>query len=379
MSTLVVPNRTLIHKVSDNGLLSTFSLSELRGRLEETVKRQAARDVTMNVCDLEVTFRGGRMLAHIPDDSVTMLFSSWAASQVAAKVLPGHFFKGLRQLATMDAQGAQLAEQVWKKLASGRQVEAVIRTVMMKIDNKVHRVVRACISPTYAIYSNAEFMDTILNNAGDYRNLPVLEWRLTDAAMRTRFVGMEDAVYGLANLDKSALENEVIPMVEAYNSEVGRGKVGMSGGIYLAKQGVGINHWSNSSYREWQHRGDGARIRRGVVESFKELFEAAKEVAAMYENAKLITIERPLEWMDQELKDALTKRVLENAKNNLKSNPNITAGGKLASVVEALSVAAKEEDLEDQEAVEALASQLMAKGVNRAENGILKLSKKQGK
>lgn len=363
-----VPDRTIIHRCSDNGLLSTFSIAEVADKLAQIGNLQFAKDFNRDVCKLTVSFKDNQMSARWADldgqDGARMKVSSWAASQLANHVLPGHFFKGLRELAQLDPD---LADKVWAKFASSKEVEAVVRTIAMRIEGKVYRVLRACVSDKYATYTNAELVSAILGNSGDYRNLPVLDWRLTDSGMRLRFVGMEDAVYGLAHFDASMLDEEVIPMVECWNSEVGRRSIGLRGGIYLARSSAAISHWDPDFAYTLSHRGSLSRIRASVSNSFRDMFKHAREVAEVYTKAKDIVVEQPLVYLETVCKNEISERVLNNAKSALRGD-KVTGGGKLASIVEALAIAAKQEDdLYEQEQVERLASKVMIKGCSTAE------------
>lgn len=366
-----IPDRTIAHRHSDNGLLSDITVEQVTEFYRAILARRKAVDRhDFNVAELKVSFSDGVMSIRWPESDNTnysMRISSWAASQLASYILPSRFFPGLRQLAQLSPKGAQLAEQTWHEFA--QQVsssKATIRTASMKINGEVYRVIRAVVTDSYADYSNESLLEVFLNHTGQFKNLPVLDWRLTDAGMRLRLVGMQDAVYGLAHFDQSVLDDEVVPMVECWNSEVGRRSLGLRGGIYLARSSAALTHWDTDVSCTWTHRGRLSRIQNEFQHSIEDMFESAQEVAAAYTLAKGVVVDNPADWMASLTKDELSDRVLEKAKQALLGD-KVSPGGTLASVVEAIALAAKdEEDMYDQDAVEKVASRVLNKGIQVA-------------
>jgi len=358
----------LIRKGSEKGVLTLLRLEEVRDYLAGLVRAQAPEDHERPLSQLHVDFTSGRMEAvwigpNGPEE-VRFLFSDTGASQLQSYVLPGHFFKGLKQLALMDSNGAKLATMVWAKFAQTQAETRKVRTVRMKLGNEIYRVIRSAVSQTYAPYSNLEFVQDILDNAGEYRNLPVLDWRVTDSGMRIRFAGIDDALFGLGNLDQEALLSEPIPMVEAWNSEVARRKVGLRGGMFRLISTSGMGHWNSQTEYNWIHRGDAERIRAGVENAFQNLFASARQVVDVYKEAIDISIDNAFHWLELELGliPAIPERVTKAAQAAL-SDPTTTAGGKLASVVDAITLVAQDEtDMFMQYEIERAAAKLLVRG-----------------
>jgi hypothetical protein len=364
-----ISDRTLVHRGSEKGVLSTTHLEEVRDYLAKLNRLQDPVDHERTLDQLHVDFSQGHMEAFWlgPDgrEPTTFLLTDTGASQLQSYVLPGHFFKGLKQLSKMDEHGSKLSTMVWAKFA--RQQSSPprkLRTVRMKVNGEIERVVRATVSQTYATYSNLEFVQDILDNAGEYANLPVLDWRVTDSGMRIRFAGMDNALYGLANLDQEALLNEPIPMIEAWNSEVARRKVGLRGGMWKLVCTNGMGHWNSQTEYNWIHRGDAERIRTGVQNAFSNLTTSASGVIKVYKEALDITIDNAFLWLEQELGlvPSVPDRVTKAAQAGL-SDVTTTPGGVLASVVDAITLVAQDEkDMFVQYEVERAAARLLAKG-----------------
>lgn len=375
----VISDRTLAVQGSSRGILSPVHINTVASYLQKVEERQAPEDFDRELVHLKVSFTKQKMTAYWDDESkpYRMLVTSVGASQLASAVLPGHFFKGLRQLATMDDSGSKIATDAWEKFNHQNGTTPMrVRTVRMKLDNEVYRVIRACVSVNYACYSNLEFVQSIVDHSGRFGQLPVLNWRLSDSGMRIRFVGMEDSTFALANLDETLLDDEPLPMIEAWNSEVARRKLGFRGGLYHPQLGFALPHWHSSTEYGWIHRGSVARIQAGVEIAFTDLFTTAAEVIDAYTKAKEIGVENPTVWLKEQLENVVTARVQEAALKNLKEDKGITPGGKLASIVEAIALTAQqEEDLYDQESIENVAAKVMAKGLSQANNNILKTRK----
>jgi hypothetical protein len=365
MNNLTIPDRTLVSRGSTKGVLSTTHLEEVRDYLAKLERLQDPVDFERTLDQLFVDFSAGRMEATwaTPNGQAaeTLRVSDNGASQLARDVLPSRFFTGLKQLAKMDEKGAKLATLVWGKFSASHDTARLVRTVRMKVDGEIHRTIRSCNSQGYAAYSNVEFVQDILDNAGDYASLPVLDWRVTDTGMRIRFAGLDPAQAAFAPLDPSVLMEEPIPMIEAWNSEVGRRRVGLRCGMWKLICTNGMGSWDERTEHNWIHRGDAARIRKGVQDAFVNLTVSAQGVVEAYKEAIEIEIDDAFEWMKQQA-SKLPDRVIYAAHKGL-TDPTTTPGGTLASVVDALTlVAQNESDMFQQYEVERVAAKVLSKG-----------------
>jgi hypothetical protein len=363
MEGLTIADRTLVTKGSKRGVLSVLHLEEVRDYLRKLAEKQEATDFERTLNQLHVSFANGKMIGQFMTprglDPDAMLFSDHGASQVASEVLPSRFFTGLKTLAGLDHHGEKLATMTWAKFAQSHAEPPVrmVRTVKMKVDDDVRRVIRSCHSQGYAAYSNLDFVEDLLTNAGDFAQLPVLDWRVTDSGMRMRFAG--DQVERLE-------VNKPITMVEAWNSEVGRRRVGLRGGQFVLKCTNGMGHWSDKTEYNWIHRGNSDRIRRGVQQAFENLQTTARGVVEAYTDALNIEIDNAFAWMEAELDGRVSDRVMRSAQAAL-NHPTTTPGGLLASVVDAITLVAQDEiDMFQQYEVERVASQLLSKGRGQA-------------
>lgn len=246
---LTIPSRTIIRRGNTRGSgeeITTLHLEDVRDLLTRIGIQQDPRDHERTLNQLHVGFLGGRMTGQFLNpagiDDTIMRVTNNGASQLAREVLPSRFFSGLKTLAQMDADGQKLATMTWSKFAAqADSTPRLVRTVRMRApDGEVYRAIRSCHSKNYAPYSNREFLTDILDNAGDFKDLPVIDWHVSDTGMRIRFAG----------IPKNEIQlNVPVPMIEGWNSEVGLKRVVLRGGMWklictknlLSPSGIGTD------------------------------------------------------------------------------------------------------------------------------------------
>jgi hypothetical protein len=357
MTDMTIPNRTLFRRGSARGHLSTMHLEEVRDLLARVDEKQDPRDYERSLNQLHVGFLGGQMMAQFltPDglDDTRMPVTHTGAGQLAREVLPSRFFGGLKDLAALDEGGDRLATMAWARFAKEQTNPRFIRTVRMKLDGEVRRVVRSCHSTNYAPYSNLQFVQDILDHGGKYANMPVLDWRLTDNGMRLRFATAGEEGIQL---------NVPCPMVEAWNGETGMSRTKLRAGIYKLICTNGMGSWDDKTEFGWIHSGDPERIQLGVKDAFDNLLTTANGVVGAYNEALTVSIDDAYEWMMAELTGHVPDRVIVEAQKAL-THETTTPGGKLASVVDAITLVAQdEEDMFDQYEVERVAARVLSRG-----------------
>lgn len=375
---------------SSMGKLSEISFQlrpVVETRLTELEAEMDPKDFIGRLDSLDVKFSPDRMKASpignwptLSGESVRslyggatpdFLFTTTGASQLQSYVLPGHFWSGFKRLVRLDPEGAEtgshLAYRVWKKFAAvSGDKERRLRTVKMKVDANYYRVVRSVVSKSYADYSNLDLVQDLIRHAGDYGRLPVLDWHVTDNQMRLRFYAMDNPAWGLLHLDEDAFSRMAVPMVEVWNGETGSQSIRLRGGAWRHETQTALGHWDNKATYRWYHSGRRERIQEELEIAFKAIVISAEEVAEAYERAQGIRIDGDVEdWTEKEITmiKGLPDNVLVEVKEGLK-HPSTTSGGVLASVVDAICLAAsKQQSLQGQETVENAASRILNRGL----------------
>ena len=351
-----IPNRTLVKSGSTPGLLRTQTLQDVLQYLQRLAACQQAEDIHRSLDQLVVAYEGGMMTARLltPNgvSDERMIFSSNGAAQAAAHVLPGHFSRGLRKLASIDNHGAQCATMAWFKFSRACKKPVKIRTVRVETDRGVVRMIRAITSQTYCTYSHIDYVKSLIANGGEYSQMPVVDWRLTDNGLRLRFAG-----------EKPTLAKPV-SMYEAWNNEVGSGTVTLRGGLWKLVCTNGMGSWSENAEFTWQHRGTHDRINAGIKGAFDNLRVSNNGVLNAYEAAGNKHISNILQWMQDELQQmGVSGERIQRAQGGL-SHPTTSPGSTLASVVDAVTLIAQDEpDMLEQMALENTASKLLARHV----------------
>jgi hypothetical protein len=216
-------------------------------------------------------------------------------------------------------------------------------------------MIRSCHSQGYGAYSNLQFVQDILDHAGDFRDLPVVDFRVTDSVMRLRFVGEE------ITTDKP------VSMYEAWNSEVGRRRVGLRGGMWQFECTNGMGHWNEKTEYNWIHRGDPARIQQGVKNAFENISVTSSGVVEAYTEARDVSIDNAFQWLEAQMQDrgASVNRI-EAAKVGM-THETSAPGLTLASAVDGITLIAQNEtDLLEQFELERLAASILNRGLNKA-------------
>lgn len=367
----VLPSRTLVARSSSPVAPKPMMLEEIRDTLKAIQAKQDPKDFDRSLDQLHVDFSRGHMNASwlSPEglDPAFMLVLDVGAANLARDVLPARFFSGLRELAQQDEGSAKLATLVWSRFSRNRKTVRFVRTVNMQVNGGVRRVVRSCHSQGYAPYSNLQFVQDILDNAADFAEKPVVAFHLGDAAMRLRFLGVDAATAVLRHWDEGLMLNEPFPMVEAWNSEIGCRRVGLRAGMFKLICSNGLGHWDDRKEYNWIHRGDASRIQNGVDSAFRDLLTTANGVVEAYKKAADTAIDDAFAWMQAELEKAEVSERVVNAANAALLDPTTTPGGCLASVVDAISLAAqKESDILAQYEVERVASRTLQRGLAQA-------------
>ena len=360
----LVADRVLASRGATRGSLTTLHLEDVRDHVRALADKQEPQDHERSFSQMHVSFTGGRVTARLlsrDGAGEEMLVSRNAFSQMSAELLPARFGGGLKDLAALDGDGEKLATMAWAKFARVDEKPRLFRTVLMKdpTDGRVKRMLRSQHSQGYGTYDNLRFVEDLLANASELRDLPVAQFHLSDAGMRLRFLGVPR--------EEVTLKTPV-PMIEAWNSEVGRRRVGLVGGQWKLVCTNGMGSWDKKSEWHWRHYGEGDRIGRGVASAMEEIGTASSRVLEAYDNALHIGIDNAFAWMEEQMRGTATTPFIARAIAAL-DHETTTPGKTLASVVDAITLEAQEEDLFTQADMEALAADILRRGLAKERDG----------
>lgn len=360
---VLVGNRTLTSwKMTPTKPLTT-RLEDVRDRLAAIHKLQEPRDLDRSFSQMHVSFTGGRVTARMMGpggmEGDEMLVSDNAFRQMATTLLPTRFGSGLLEQSALGEMGEKLSTMSYALFAKGNTTPRMFRVANIKdpYSGRVMPCIRGQLSQGYGTYDNLTFVQDLLDNAPELAEAPVLDFYTTDVGLRLRFA--------MEPMDRIEL-NKPVSMLEAWNSEVGRRRCGLSAGAWKLVCTNGMTHWDARQEFGWYHRGSGDRIRDGVRSAVNEIKTTASGVVEAYGQALEIAVDDAFGWMEAELKREKLSGTQIQAVHKALTHETTTPGGVLASLVDATTLAAQGYDLFEQASMERAASRMMRRGASIA-------------
>lgn len=344
---------------------SGLTLHHVREKLLAIERSMKAEDVVRPLCDLSVSFVGGRMYGVWVDETRRLYFSQTAASQAAKEVLPSRFFAGLRDLAGINAQRAS---DVWSDFSTSEfknaQVNRLVRTVQASVHGSVYKVIRSVHGLDYKPYSNLDFVEHLLAESDTlmFASLPVLQVVVTDDGFRLRFTAL-DAIQTFLTAVDDKYHVDSIPMVELWNSETGRRSVGIRPGVWYADSATGRGHFVPVLERTWAHRGAYERIVDELRDAFSETMRHAQEAVEEDRMAATVVVHDFSAFLEDELDDSVPVEVRAAAEVELYEKEQVT----LRDIGRAFTKAGGALEIYDQYDLEKTISNLIKRGLKIAD------------
>lgn len=171
----------------------------------------------------------------------------------------------------------------------------MFRYVKVRDENgEVVPVVRAAVSNRFAVYDNLQFVEDLLTQT-ELRNLPVLHYRVDDTAFRLRLL--------LQPREEVELRKPV-PMIQAWNSEVGGRATSLGGGLWTLVCTNGMSRQDITAKFAWRHSGSTDRIRNQVKGAVDQIYALNSGILDQYTRALDVQVGEMLSWITQELVEA---------------------------------------------------------------------------
>ena len=364
----LVANRKILSRGSRPSELAHMSLEEVRDLLARIKDKQDPVDHDRSFEQLHMEFRGGRVTAQFLGprglEGEPMLvhenaFSQMGSAGQSSPLMPSYLARNLLETAKLGSEGESMATAMWALWRRGNSKPRNFRTINIKDPGTgaVRRCLRSQHSQKYATYDNLQFVQDLLDFAPDLRDAPVMDFTLTDMAMRLRF-----ALESLDNIEV----NKPIPMLEAWDSEAGRRRVTLRDLIWKLVCANGMSVTNDVSKWAWTHIGDAQRIQSGVQSAYREIETSSSGAVQAYDEALNIGINNAMLFLDQQLTGmGATQDQVLKAQGAL-SDPTTTPGGTLASAVDAVTLIAQDYDLFVQSDLERMAGSLLNVGRGEA-------------
>lgn len=363
-----LPVPWLDHAATTRGQWGTLPLAAVRDRLAAQVAQQQPEDqeYTLGHYHLRTGADGSRTtVQRLSRQGLTgpaMPLTRNGLQQLAREVLPSRGLAYVDQLAALGDNGRKLADLNWSMFMRAADKPRMVRTAVYNDRGTPTRAIRSVVSQGYARVDDLDLLDLLLD-LPDAAELPVLAYDRTDTMLRVRLA--LDPLQGRPSLDNP------IAIVDLTNSEVGRRSVTMRAGIWRLVCTNGMTAIDPGAVWRWNHSGDPRRIMGGVPAALEDMRTRVSPTLAAYDAARDTAIDDAIAWMEASLTDHLTGAQLAAAGTALLDDTT-TPGMGLASVVDAISLAAQDQDsLEARESMELAATAALRIGLRDARHGQL--------
>ena len=305
-------------------------------------------------------------------------FTRRGLSQLGYRVLGGGGTKYMNALADQGGHGTKLAEVNWNFSLLSQTSPALLRTI--QLPGERYRTIRAALSgggKGYSVIDNVDLLEMFIESP-ELRELPIIESKITEDSMRIRFLldpadaALFDPTTGrVRNPSNSHFTtlNLPVPMGELYNGETGNSSVRFNYGTYFIRclNGLGGYGGDSSNWR-WNHTGGEDRaekIKSGLGDAIKSARVMASGQIEDYKASIGVAIDDAFALLDA-WGGELTETQRNRAKDATRDESSIP-GGKLASLVDGITLAAQSEsDVVKQRDLEAFAARLLKRGLDAA-------------
>jgi hypothetical protein len=346
-------------------------LEELRDTLRDIDNKMDRYDIQRKPSTCHIAWKGGQAGdgAHTfqtigPQGlGETLRFSRQGFQSFTQKVLPARGRAFLEALSDRCGEAgdkvAQVNMSLFMRAADDKPYR--IRTANLpQEDGTWKRTVRGVVSTDYGDVPDRSVVDALLDTP-EFRNLPVLRADITDTAMRIRLA-----------LDGNVERGVRLPMLEAWNSEVGLRAVTLRPGQFTADclNGLHTVSFSGKGRYRWTHRGDPDRIVQGFRDAVDEATAEARGVMDLYDQALDTRIDNIVAFLDQELSDLLPQKQIRSVTAAL-NDPTTTPGNTLASAIDAVTLVAQSGDLWATDNLEQAAGRMLGRGLSQAHAGLI--------
>lgn len=356
------------HKVSRD-LANPLQLGDVRDMLAQQVSAQEYEDQeytlghyhvrTGDSATTRTTVQRMNRTGLVGDE---MPLTRTGLQQLARNVLPARGLSFVEQLAQLETpQGRKMADVNWAMFMRAAKKPRMVRTALYEDRGVTRRTIRSVVSQSYARVDDLQLVELLLNSP-EAAQLPVLAYDRTDTMLRMRLA--------LEPIDAVQL-NKPVAIVDVTNSEVGGRSVTMRAGIWKLICTNGMASVEKGGTWRWAHSGNPQRIMNAVPQALEDMRTACSPMIQAYDHALGVAIDDAISWMEHTLGDHLTVGQLASSAAAM-LDETTTPGGRLASVVDAVTLAAQGQDsLEAREAMEIAGGMALRIGLGQAQDGRL--------
>jgi len=380
MKTLGLPPATLMNETASRGAWNPIPLEELRDELRRGRQRTRRRDVLCPLKEVGIRFDrdGGAWLR--PGRGEKRRRWEYPASAAAVGQLLDRI--GLPSLGAnladlVEAGRSDLATAHANALLALRAGDRVVRLRCRRRPREDRRlVVEAVVSDRYAPYDDARLVGDLLSALRRTKKMPevISAYRSTEG-LRLR----------LTADGRPVKVGEPIRMLEARNSEVGRGSAMVIPGLYTLVCTNGMHRWSREEVFRWTHlRADPKRIAEELREAVGPAWEQAAELRSAWVRGLAVVLpveqdEKAADWLTELVRRlrlghllgrAMIEDVVAHLDDPTTSRPQ-QGRWSLATVTDAVTLRAQREELAGRFELERAAGRLLEGALGLEGQGLL--------
>lgn len=378
--------RALLDERQEPGTLKPGTVQRLQATVQSIHDSLDPRDIDRPLQEGFFRYQGGKAAFALrrPEGGFynPLSFTSRGLSQFGYKVLGGGGTKFLERQRQQGEHGTKLAEVNWNHALGLQEAPSLLRTV--QFPGQTHRTIRASLSGGgrgYSVIDNIDIVN-LLAEAPELRDLPVIESHITHDSMRLRLLlnpedaALFDPVTGKVRNPTGSHDttlNLPVPMLEVWNGETGNASVRILDRVYFIRclNGLGGFGGGGTSYR-WNHTGGEDRaekIKAGMVDALASARVRASGQIERYKAAQDIAVDSAFDLLDAWGDTEMTQEQRNRTKDAM-ADETVTPGKKLASLVDAITLAAQgEADKVKQRDLEDFAARILARGLDAARRG----------
>jgi hypothetical protein len=301
MKTLGLPPVTLMSETASRGTWNPVPLEALRDGLRRDQRETRRRDVMCPLAQVGIRFdRDGDAWIR-PGRGEQRRRREYPASAAAVGQLLDRI--GLPSLGAnladlVEAGRSDLATAHANALLALRAGDRLVRLRCRRRPGERRLVVEAVVSDRYAPYDDAQLVSDLLSALRGPKKMPevISAYRSTEG-LRLR----------LTADGRPVKVGEPIRMLEARNSEVGRGSAMVIPGLFTLVCTNGMHHWSKEEVFRWTHlRADPKRIAEELRDAVGPAWEQAAELRSAWRRGLAVVL--PVE-QDEQAEPWLTELV----------------------------------------------------------------------
>jgi hypothetical protein len=367
MKPLGLPPVTLLEETASRGEWSPVPLESLRDRLRRDRRETLRREIHCPLAEVAIRFDADGAAWIRPGRGAKRSRREYPASSAAVTQLLDRI--GLASLGAnladlVEAGCADLATAHANTLLARRAGGRIVRLRCRRRPNSARPVVEAVVSDRYAPYDDARLVGDLLSALRRTKKMPevISAYRSTEG-LRLR----------LTADGRPVKVGEPIRMLEARNSEVGKGSAMVIPGLYTLVCTNGMHHWSREEVFRWTHlRKRARRIALEMKEAVGPAWEQAQALRDLWSRGRDVPLpverdEQAEPWLTELVRrlrmgHLLSKQLVEDVVAHLDhpttSRPEHDRWS-LATLTDALTLRAQREDLVERFELERAAGRLL--------------------